>query len=193
MNAMYGFENECTSKYSKSMFQKFSEYFNTMPLGHIVNGKVLVVHGGLFSDQTVTIESLQTMNRFGQPPESGPLNDILWSDPMEENGFAPSPRGVTRTFGPDVTENFLRRNNLELLIRSHQVQENGYGVMQNGKCITVFSAPNYIGQMGNRGAIVVLEFADDMSFKGPRFEQFVAQPIPPNYAPMRYASFGQFF
>ncbi|OHS92930.1 bsu-protein phosphatase [Tritrichomonas foetus] len=193
MNAMYGFEMECTKKYSKSMFEAFSDFFNTMPLGHVINSKVLIVHGGLFSDQTVTIDSLQTMNRIGQPPESGPLNDILWSDPMEQNGFAPSPRGVTRTFGPDITEAFLERNNLELLIRSHQVQENGYIEMHNGKCITVFSAPNYIGQMGNKGAVVKLTFADDLSLTGKEFEQFVAQPIPTDYPPMKYASLGRFF
>ncbi|OHS98442.1 protein phsophatase-2A [Tritrichomonas foetus] len=193
MNAMYGFERECTSKYSKTMFHTFSDFFNTMPLGHIINGKVLVVHGGLFSDQTVTIDSIQKMNRIGQPPESGPLNDILWSDPMEEKGLAPSPRGVTRTFGPDITEQFLERNNLELLIRSHQVQENGYGVMHGGKCITVFSAPNYIGQMGNRGAIVKLSFSDDLKLQKTEYEQFTAQPIPPNYMPMKYANLGSFF
>lgn len=46
-------------------------------------------------------------------------------------------------FGPDVTAKFLADNNLELLIRSHEVKDNGYEVMHDGKCITVFSAPNY--------------------------------------------------
>ena len=193
MNQMYGFEKECTSKYSKAMYQAFSEFFNTLPLGHILNGKVLIVHGGLFSDTSVTIDSLQKMDRFGQPPESGPLNDILWSDPMDEKGLAPSPRGVTRTFGPDITQDFLDRNNLQLLIRSHQVQENGYGVMHNGKCITVFSAPNYIGQMGNKGAIVRLVFNDDYSLKETEYDQFTAEPIPSKYPPMKYASFNNFF
>jgi len=32
---------------------------------------------------------------------------------------------------------------LDLLIRSHEVKENGYVIEHNGKCITVFSAPNY--------------------------------------------------
>ena len=193
MNQMYGFENECTKKYNRKMFEAFSDFFNTMPLGHIINGQVLIVHGGLFSNQTVTIESLQNMPRVSQPPESGPLNDILWSDPMEEKGLAPSPRGVTRTFGPDITENFLTRNHLDLLIRSHQVQENGYGVMHNGKCITVFSAPNYIGQMGNKGAVVLLKFGDDLKLVSKEFQQFDAQPIPVGYPPMKYASLGRFF
>ena len=189
---MYGFENECKEKYSKAVFETFSKFFDTMPLGHILNDQVLVVHGGLFSDQTVDIAALQSKDRFGQPPESGPLNDILWSDPMEENGFAPSPRG-DGAFGPDVTQQFLDKNNLSLLIRSHQVQENGYGVMHNGKCITVFSAPNYIGQMGNKGAVVKLTFAEDGMLEKKEFEQFSAQPIPPKYPPMKYATLGRLF
>ena len=47
--------------------------------------------------------------------------------------------------GPDVTENFLKKNNLEYVIRSHEVKDMGYEVAHNGKCITVFSAPNYCG------------------------------------------------
>ncbi|KAH0787202.1 serine/threonine-protein phosphatase 5 [Histomonas meleagridis] len=193
MNSLYGFSRECTSKYNSNIYKQFSDFFNYLPLGHIINGKTLVIHGGLFRDQSITIKDINGMDRFSQPPETGPLNDILWSDPMEENGFAPSPRGVTSTFGPDVTEQFLQKNNLDLLIRSHQVQENGYGVMHNGKCITIFSAPNYIGQMDNKGAVVLMEYNEDLSLKDYKFQQFEAQPIPENYRPMKYANIPAFY
>lgn len=35
-----------------------------------------------------------------------------------------------------------------------QVKDEGYAVEHNGKCITVFSAPNYCDQMGNKGAFI---------------------------------------
>ena len=31
----------------------------------------------------------------------------------------------------------------EYVVRSHEVKDEGYEVHHNGKCITVFSAPNY--------------------------------------------------
>ena len=192
MNSLYGFEKECISKYGKAMYDQFSDFFNCLPLGHVINDRILIVHGGLFNDQTVTIKALNSdpkYNRFSQPPQNGPLNDILWSDPMVQNGFAPSPRGVTSTFGPDVTEKFLQNNHLELLIRSHQVQEKGVLEMHNQKCITVFSAPNYVGQMRNLGAVVKIVFNNDGSIKEKEFQTFEARPIPPEYPPMKYASF----
>ena len=47
--------------------------------------------------------------------------ELLWSDPQEEKGRAPSKRGVGVSFGPDVTKSFLKANNLQLLVRSHEV------------------------------------------------------------------------
>ena len=190
MNAMYGFEKECLEKYTKNAFNKCSDVFNSLPLGHILNNKILVVHGGIFTDPNLTIPNIQSENRYRQPPETGPINDLLWSDPMEQKGLAPSPRGVTRTFGPDITESFLKRNNLDFVIRSHQVQEKGFCEMHDGKCITVFSSPNYIGQMQNLGAIIQLDFDNDFKLIKKTYQQFKAKPIPQKYPPMKYASFG---
>jgi hypothetical protein len=41
--------------------------------------------------------------------------------------------------------------------RSHECKEEGYEVEHNGKCITIFSAPNYCDQMGNKGAFIHLD------------------------------------
>jgi len=67
---------------------------------------------------------------------------LLWSDPQSAPGRAPSKRGVGLSFGPDVTRSFLANNGLELLIRSHEVKEDGYEIDHGGQLITVFSAPN---------------------------------------------------
>ena len=157
MNKMYGFEAEVADKYDNELYECFVEFFNTLPLGHILNKKVLVVHGGLFSKDGVKIEDLKKIDRFREIPEEGLMSEMLWSDPCKEMGRIPSKRGVGMSFGPDVAERFLNDNGLDLLIRSHEVKQEGYEIEPGNKVITVFSAPNYCDQMGNKGAIIIFK------------------------------------
>jgi len=71
------------------------------------------------------------------------MTDILWSDPVKEQGRHPSKRGISMGFGPDVAEKFLKDNKLLYLIRSHEMKQEGYEVEADGRVITIFSAPNY--------------------------------------------------
>ncbi len=57
-----------------------------------------------------------------EPPEEGLMCELLWSDPQPGEGRSPSKRGIGVQFGPDVTRRFLENNNLELLVRSHEVR-----------------------------------------------------------------------
>lgn len=51
------------------------------------------------------------------------------------------------------------------------MKEVGYDVMHNGKCITIFSAPNYCDQMGNKGAFI--HFGEDCKPKYTTFDASV--------------------
>lgn len=101
------------------------------------------MHGGLFTRDDVTLDEIRKIDRNRQPPEEGPMCELLWSDPQPQDGRAPSKRGVGCQFGPDVTKKFLELNKLDYVIRSHEVKNDGYEIAHDGKCITVFSAPNY--------------------------------------------------
>lgn len=182
MNRMYGFEGEIKAKYGSESYDMLSVIFNCLPLAHVINQKVFVCHGGLFEKDGVTLEDIRRVNRFQQPPESGVMNDILWSDPSPLPGRSPSKRGTGVAFGPDVVEKFLSDNNLELLVRSHEVKDEGYFVEANGKCITVFSAPNYCDTIGNKAAFIT--FREDLK---PNFTTFTAVDHP-KVPPMAYAS-----
>ncbi|KJE91460.1 type 5 protein serine/threonine phosphatase isoform [Capsaspora owczarzaki ATCC 30864] len=184
MNKVYGFDGEVKAKYSDRMVTLFHEVFLWLPLAHVVAEKVLVVHGGLFSDDNVTLADIKATERNREPPDSGIMCEILWSDPQPQLGRGVSKRGVGVHFGPDVTRNFLERNNLSYIVRSHEVKDLGYEVAHNGKCITVFSAPNYCDQMGNKGAFITLGPSLE-----PNFTTFDAVPHP-NVKPMAYASGG---
>jgi serine/threonine-protein phosphatase 5 len=144
MNSIYGFQGEILHKYDETVMKLFTEVFNNLPLAAVIQDSVFVVHGGLSTTQEngMTLEQIEAIPRDREPPESGLMSDLLWSDPHAFMGKMPSKRGVGFSFGPDYTEQFLNRNNLQLLVRSHEVKDDGYAVEHGGKCITIFSAPN---------------------------------------------------
>lgn len=183
MNQMYGFEGEVKFKYFQRMYDLFCELFNLLPLAHCLNSKVLVMHGGLFSQSDVTLDDIRKILRNRQPPEDGLMCEILWSDPMPLPGIMPSKRGVGIQFGPDITEKFCSNNKLDYIIRSHEVKEEGYEVAHNGKCITLFSAPNYCDTLGNKGAFITMK-GNNLE---PEFTTYEEVPHP-NIKPMAYAS-----
>ncbi|KAK9806971.1 hypothetical protein WJX72_009035 [[Myrmecia] bisecta] len=183
MNKIYGFEGEVKHKYNAIMADLFRETFCWLPLAHVLDGRVLVVHGGLFSQDEVTLDDLRRIDRYREPPEEGLMCELLWSDPQASEGRSPSKRGVGVAFGPDVTRRFLAANKLDLLVRSHEVKDEGYEVDHDGYCVTVFSAPNYCDQMGNKGAFIRFN-GGDMT---PQFTTYTAVPHP-DVKPMAYAS-----
>lgn len=162
LNRMYGFEGEVKAKYDAEVFQVFQEVFYALPLAHILNNKVFVTHGGLFAKDGVTIADIQKVDRFRDLPEDGLMVEMLWSDPRAASGRASSKRGVGVEFGEDVTNNFLKTNNLELIVRSHEVSDNGFVKWHGDRLITIFSAPNYCDQIGNKGAYIRFDGATMM-------------------------------
>lgn len=165
MNRAYGFEGEVKQKYSELTFKIFSEVFNGIPLGNLIMSKILVIHGGLFSKDGVTIDDLRAINRFHQPSNTGLMCELLWSDPQFQMGRAPSKRGIGIQFGPDVTKEFCDTNDLMMIVRSHELKNEGYEIMHDGKCVTIFSAPNYCGQSGNKGAFIHVDEFLNVSYK----------------------------
>jgi len=143
LNKMYGFEGEVLAKYDKTSYDLFSQLFCYLPICHVINKKVMITHGGLFSQDGVKLSQIKGVNRRREPPDEGIMCELLWSDPCDMNGRHPSKRGVGVQFGPDVAEKFLEENNLKLLVRSHEVKSEGYEYQKGGKVLTVFSAPNY--------------------------------------------------
>ncbi|KAH7108435.1 phosphoprotein phosphatase [Auriculariales sp. MPI-PUGE-AT-0066] len=199
---MYGFQGECEKKHGELSYKLFTHVFCALPLATLVSatkppatpvGKAIlspegrkrffVVHGGLFSKDGVTLDEIRAIDRHGkQPGNDGLMCELLWTDPQEENGRGPSKRGVGIAFGPDVTRSWCTLNGVTGILRSHEVRQDGYQIEHDGLCTTVFSAPNYVDQVGNKGAFVRIDAAGER-----QYIQFEAQPHPP-MKPMAYAS-----
>jgi serine/threonine-protein phosphatase 5 len=183
MNMLYGFQGEVKQKFDADLYQLFCEAFCLLPLCHVIGKQIFVVHGGLFSEDNVTLNAIRKVDRDREPPDEGLMHEMLWSDPHPGRGRTPSKRGTGVAFGRDVTENFLKTNKLKLIIRSHEMKEQGFEWEHDKQLITIFSAPNYCDQMGNKGAFIRL----DGKTLTPKFTSFEAVAHP-SVKPMQYAN-----
>ena len=53
------------------MVELFAEVFCCLPLAHVLNNKVFVTHGGLFSKDDVKLSDIRSIDRFVEPPDEG--------------------------------------------------------------------------------------------------------------------------
>ena len=51
------------AKYNGQLVELFREVFCHLPLAHCLNSRVLVVHGGLFSQDGVTLDDIRKVDR----------------------------------------------------------------------------------------------------------------------------------
>ena len=154
INRIYGFYDECKRRYSIKLWKIFTDCFNCLPIAALLDDKILCMHGGLSPDLT-SLDQIKKIVRPTDIPEQGLLCDLLWSDPEKEaNGWGPNDRGVSVTFSPIIVESFLKKHDLDLICRAHQVVEEGFEFFANRQLVTVFSAPNYCGEFDNSGAMM---------------------------------------
>lgn len=154
INRLYGFYDECKRRYNIKLWKRFSDCFNCMPVAALISDKILCMHGGLSPDMA-SIDQIRKIQRPTNIPDVGLLCDLLWSDPDPNiHGWGENERGVSYVFGQDIVTNFLKKQELDLIIRAHQVVEDGYEFFANRKLVTVFSAPNYCDEFENSAGIM---------------------------------------
>jgi len=155
----YGFHEDASKKLGTELLMKdFYDFFNVLPLAAVVGKKISCVHGGL-SKHIKTIQDINALNRMQDVPHEGPITDLLWSDPNEDENapdWKPSPRGASNIYGPKPVEEFLKTNHLELIVRSHELTQEGYKYSFKNGLLTIFTPPNYYYRCGNKGAILKL-------------------------------------
>ncbi|EXC01777.1 Serine/threonine-protein phosphatase PP1 [Morus notabilis] len=189
INRVYGFYDECKRRFNVRLWRIFTDSFNCLPVAALIDEKILCMHGGL-SPHLNSLNQIRTIPRPTDVPEQGLLSDLLWSDPSKEiQGWGPNDRGVSFTFGADRVADSLRKLDLDLICRAHQVVEDGYEFFANRRLVTIFSAPNYCGEFNNAGAMMSVDETLMCSFqilkptdKKPKFGfgGSSAKPISPN-------------
>jgi len=175
---------ECQHKYTAEVFDAFMDLFDCLPIcAHILDsayGNCLCVHGGI-GPEVSTLEQINNLDRFRELPSSGPICDLVWSDPVDDynplddafagmtndqwDGIEFLPNTIRHSsvqYGMKAVASFCDDNDLCCIIRGHQVQQEGYKehfVTEEdpiAMVLTIFSAPDYCGEYGNKGAFLLV-------------------------------------
>ena len=175
LTSYYGFFREVTGKYSSNVYDAFVDVFHQLPLCAVLGGKILCLHGGI-SPEWDTIEQLEAMQKPEEISGPGIFTDIIWSDPdqtIEE--FVPNDRGCGYFYGTVALDRFLNNNDIDLLVRSHELCEDGiswpYIDQENclDRCLTIFSNTNYCDHTNSSSVLVV---SDQLCVRIEKFEPF---------------------
>jgi serine/threonine-protein phosphatase PP1 catalytic subunit len=148
ISRIYGFYDECKRRYNIKLWRVFCDVFNCLPFAAIVDEKIFCIHGGP-SPELKDLQQIVQIKRPTDIPDMGMLCDFLWSDPDADL--------QSYTYGTDVVADFLAKFDFDLVVRAHQVVENGYEFFGKRQLVTVFSAPNYCGEFDNAGAMMTVD------------------------------------
>ena len=161
ISRIYGFYDEVKRRFNVKLWKTFCDVFNALPLAAVIEAKVFCVHAGLSPEIMSDVAVVSKVKRPCDVPEEGLVCDLLWSDPEPDiTGWAENDRGVSYVFGPDIVTDFLDKNDFDLVVRAHQVVEDGYEFFASRQMVTLFSAPNYCGEFDNAGAMMTVR--DDL-------------------------------
>ena len=164
-NRIYGFYDECKRRYNVRIWRSFTDLFNFLPVAALIDEKILCMHGGL-SPELKNLQNIENISRPTEIPDTGLLCDLLWSDPEKDIlDYDENDRGVSVVFGEKVVEDFNKKNDLDLIIRAHQVVDEGYEFFAKRQLITIFSAPNYCGEFDNSAGIMIIDESLTCSLK----------------------------
>ncbi|KAK0424551.1 hypothetical protein QR680_008720 [Steinernema hermaphroditum] len=160
INRVYGFHEEIVSRFPppqcNQLYSAFNDLFAYFPLAALVGGRILCMHGGI-SSEVKTLNDIRKLKRpIHEPSVSELACDLLWADPMLDlSGFVPNPmRGISVFFGEDALEKVCADLNVDMIIRGHQVMQNGVGFYCGKRLLTIFSAPRYYPGRNNKGAVL---------------------------------------
>ncbi|KAJ6245337.1 serine/threonine-protein phosphatase pp1 isozyme 2 [Anaeramoeba flamelloides] len=142
--------------YSTKLWKLFLSCFQCLPLSAIIDDKIFCVHGGL-SPNLTSLNQIKNIKRPKEVKDHGLVCDLLWSDPSPKNKeWGLNERGVSYTYGSKVVNQFNQAYGFDLIVRAHQVVDEGFEFFANRSLVTVFSAPYYCGEFDNAGGMVIV-------------------------------------
>ena len=178
VNRYLGFGQECATRFNEkidepgSMFNKFNDVFEYMPLAAIINdkqssNKIMCVHGGIGNsiNKVEDVEKIQrplkiTLGNINDTAQQMAM-DLLWSDPCPNDDMTgmhantlrdPHKQSNIMMYGKDVVEKFLATNHVSMIVRSHQNPQDAIEKYASNQVVSITSCSNYCGTSENDAA-----------------------------------------
>jgi hypothetical protein len=167
----------CNLTNEHSIFMKLNLIFNYLPLAVLIDEQILCVHGGIGNtlSKLEEIEQLKRPIQVNQEPQTVQdriVRDLLWSEyddtlndvvdmnvndnkRMMFNNKCDGDRSML-VYGKERLDLFLNKNQLSLLICSHQWIFEGVKAFNNDKLIIVYSSTNYMNVENNPAGILTI-------------------------------------
>lgn len=157
INQIYGFlrSAEMDPRVGKEGFKHYQEVFAQMPLAVFLEwNRVFGVHGGIpfdpHHDGPFALEELKSLKkrRFFEDMDEV-SRQMLWGDPREglAEGYEYNiARGMAWLYDRPVFDAFVERNDIRLVVKSHQMFEDGHRYFFDDRLLSIFSSRHYSGQ-----------------------------------------------
>lgn len=95
----------------------------------------------------------------------------MWANPDKDivgwavNNDEPDENGVSFKFGPDIVSRLLLEHDMDLIVRSKQVVEDGFEFFSKRQLVATFGAPNFRGEYDNSAAVIDVDESLLVSFQ----------------------------
>lgn len=164
---VYGLGMEITKKFKDDIYQsntavldRIDRMIAMMAIVVIVDKIIFCVHGcpSEYTPNIQRLEEIPTDSANRSDADENIIDSLLWSDPIDKDYIMSeiSSRGMGYEVPIPLVLEYLKKNNLKMLVRAHQCVMEGYQVDRN-QIMTLFGQPNYCGSTRNNAAMLIID------------------------------------
>lgn len=146
VNSRYGFADEVqVFSEDKDLYLLFNHAFSELPLALVhEKQKIFYVHGGI-PIKSCLLEDIDKLPKGDMYLDNATIKQLLWNDPKSEilqHGYSMRGEGIFN-YGLELVENFLKVNDLEMIVRAHEAFSDGYKYFFEKKVLSIFTSEEY--------------------------------------------------
>ena len=176
VNEKDGFKAEVVKRFDEELYNNFNELFNYFPMGAIIGSKILCINSGI-SNEIMSIDTVSVTVRPCEINRQSHIGHFLRAipDPNTDGWSSPDNPNELK-FGVRPLHEFLNLNKLQMIIRSHDIVDQGYEFPFDGDegLMTLSSIPSYSGKDEKVGCVLEMDNTLKIYFKSVR-------PLPYNF------------